>query len=218
VSVREELHAASPLGRHLAQYQIAASTARAVRLRRDLLARIIDDVAMTQASPDILSIACGHLREAKLAEAVQARRIGRFVALDHDPASLNVVATDLAPFGVEPVVGSVRTLLRGKPALGTFDLVYAAGLFDYLSLKVAQRLLAVMFGLLKPQGRLVVTNAVPDLPEIGFMESFMDWALIYRTVPELAAMAAALPIPELADLRIYGEDQHAFLFLDIRRR
>ena len=36
--------------------------------------------------------------------------------------------------------GSVRQILAGKLALGEFDFVYAAGLFDYLSQPVAKAL------------------------------------------------------------------------------
>jgi len=46
----------------------------------------------------------------------------------------------------------------------------AAGLFDYLLQRLAQRLTRAMFDLLHPGGRMLVTNFVPLIPDIGYME------------------------------------------------
>jgi hypothetical protein len=35
--------------------------------------------------------------------------------------------------------------------------------------------------MLKPGGRLLVANFLHDLPNVGYMESFMGWPLIYRS-------------------------------------
>src|SRR5262245_25867642 len=51
---------------------------------------------------------------------------------------------------------SARTIER--PAQDQFDLIYCAGLFDYLSDAVCQRLSNILYDWLAPDGLLVVTN------------------------------------------------------------
>ncbi len=60
------------------------------------------------------------------------------------------------------------------------DLVYAAGLYDYLPDSIAQALTARMFAMLKPGGRCYLVNFAPETYDIAYMDSYMDWQLIYR--------------------------------------
>ena len=114
--------------------------------------------------------------------------------------------------------GSVKSLLSPNLALGRFDLVYAAGLFDYLSQRLAQRLTRVMFDLLHPGGQMLVTNFVPLIPDIGYMESFMDWHLIYRTHDEMVDLAAMIPTEDIGNLGLFTEADQNILFLQITKK
>ena len=51
--------------------------------------------------------------------------------------------------------------------LGQFDLIYSAGLYDYLETPVAERLPQVLFDLLNPGGQLLYANFAPDIPAVG---------------------------------------------------
>jgi hypothetical protein len=88
----------------------------------------------------VLAIAVGHLREAELSKALASGHISRFVAQDADTTSLQEVETHYSHLGVETVHGSVRDILTRKLALGRFDFVYTAGLYDYLADNVARAL------------------------------------------------------------------------------
>ncbi len=90
---------------------------------------------------------------------------------------------------MQPISGSVRSLLAGKHDFGEFDLVYSAGLYDYLSDNVAARLTGRLFSMVAPGGRLVVANFHRDLHDIAGMETMMRWWLIYRDEWEVAAFA-----------------------------
>ncbi|MGO7917544.1 class I SAM-dependent methyltransferase, partial [Rhizobium ruizarguesonis] len=72
--------------------------------------------------------------------ALGAGEIRRWVALDQDPMSVGTVARDVAGTSVQAVNGSVKSLRGGRHALGMFDFVYAAGLYDYLPDAVAVKL------------------------------------------------------------------------------
>ena len=72
---------------------------------------------------------------------MQEGRVGRFVAIDQDERSLEVAAsgTDAGATRIDARNLTVRHLLARRHLLGSFDLVYAAGLYDYLDARVAAR-------------------------------------------------------------------------------
>jgi hypothetical protein len=63
------------------------------------------------------------------------------------------------------------------------------GSYDYLNDKVATRLLQALFGLLKKGGKIWIANFLPDIPDRAFMESIMDWWLVYRTPEQMRQLA-----------------------------
>jgi hypothetical protein len=209
---------ANPMAEAIFRYAASAPASSAVRARRRIIARLIDQIAEQTASPRILSIAAGHLREAALSQAVREGRIKELIALDQDKESLATITNAYGNYPIKTRQGSVKSLLSPKLAVGRFDLVYAAGLFDYLSQRLAQKLTRVMFDLLHPGGQMLVTNFVPLIPDIGYMESFMDWHLIYRTHEEMFDLAAMIPAEAIGDLRVFTEADRNLLFLQITKK
>ncbi|EAU40759.1 hypothetical protein FP2506_03494 [Fulvimarina pelagi HTCC2506] len=176
-----EMADASNRGRAINAYTNEAPAACAVRERRELLAREVDSVSETVGrDAEVLTIAAGHLREVELSSAFNNGALKRWVALDQDPMSIGVMTRDLAGSSVEPLNGSVRGLLKGDYALGQFDLVYAAGLYDYLPDPVAIKLTKTCINLLKPGGRFLMANFADDIVDDGYMETMMNWSLILR--------------------------------------
>lgn len=163
-------------------------SARSVVFRRDLIAQEIDAVAERVEAPRVLAVACGHLREAERSRAVREASVSEVVALDQDKESIARVATECASFAVTPVVGSVSQLIRRKLSLGTFDFIYAAGLYDYLNDRTAEALTRALLSLLNPAGHLLVGNFTPENHGRGYMEVVMDWHLLYRDQAALRAL------------------------------
>jgi extracellular factor (EF) 3-hydroxypalmitic acid methyl ester biosynthesis protein len=203
---------ATPLGRAIFRHLGTRQSAKAVRYRRQLLAKLIDRVA-AQGGSSVLAIAAGHLREVELSEAVQSGKIGEFVALDQDEASLSVVHRDYARLGVRTVPGSVRQILAGKANLGQYDFVYAAGLFDYLSAPVAAAFANRMLEMTRPGGMVLIPNFLTRIADRGYMESFMDWHLIYRDHSDMRALATALPTGQVSDYQISDDPENAITYL-----
>ncbi|MGV2129760.1 class I SAM-dependent methyltransferase [Agrobacterium vitis] len=185
-SVANEIAAASPLGLALYDYTKDASSSVAVRERRDLLTQHVDEIA-TSRGPDaeILTIAAGHLREANRSVALKEGRIKRWIALDQDPVSVGSIRRDFANTCIEPIDGSVRSLLTNQHDLGTFDFVYASGLYDYLNDKVAVKLTKKCLSMLKPNGVFMFANFAEDIVVDGYMETFMNWALLLRSEQDM---------------------------------
>ncbi|WP_010587819.1 class I SAM-dependent methyltransferase [Schlesneria paludicola] len=209
---------ATPLGLDIYRYTSSAPAAEGVRARRGFITDLIDQTTTERPGQDILAIAAGHLREANLTTALRRRRIGRFVALDSDPISLQEVERAYGPYGVQTVPSSFGPLITNRLQIGTFDLVYTTGLYDYLSLNTGRRLVTTMFDMLNPGGQLVVANFLPGIRDIGFMEAFMDWKLIYRSRQDMVNLTAEIEESEISHLSLFAEENQNIIFLRVTKK
>lgn len=202
-------------------FYVAHSTAcRAVRWRRQIIAAQIADVAA--ASPtgaSILSVACGHLREVELLSPTVLRGVREFHALDQDATSLAEVDRRYgAMAGLKTVEGSVKSILRRRTTFENLDFVYSAGLFDYLAPPIAMRLIERLFGFLRPGGRLLVANFTPTVEDVGYMETFMDWRLIYRNREELRQLFDALPRDATTRFDSFEDERGAVAYAAVEKK
>jgi extracellular factor (EF) 3-hydroxypalmitic acid methyl ester biosynthesis protein len=97
----------------------------------------------------------------------------------------------------------------------TYDFIYCAGLFDYLSDTVCRQLLAVCYTWLKPEGLLLATNVATYRPFRHMMEFLLDWHLVYRDRPQMAGLVPCGVSDE--NWRINSDATGVNLFLEIRR-
>jgi hypothetical protein len=211
------LDSASFLGRELFNYTVRAPAPRAVRARLRILADTVDSVARQVHNPRILSVASGHLREAGLSTAVQQGGIGEYIALDQDSHSLKEVERCCSRYGVRTIQARIRELLTGQVQLGLFDLIYAAGLYDYLPQPIAEQLTDTLFRKLHPGGRLLLANFVPDIRDVGYLETYMTWNLIYRAPEELQTTARTIPPQEIEANDTFIEENGNIVFLQVQK-
>ncbi len=200
-AVAGSLAAATARGRDIHAFIKREAAAEAVRDRRTLLARLVDDTVETTDWAEILTLGAAHLREAELAE--YAADVGRWVALEADQESLDELAeahADRIP-GLEMVNATPQRLILQPLHYGRFDLVYAAGLLESLEDRAAGRMVAAMFQAVKPGGRMLVSNLVHDLRGEGYMDAFMDWRMVTRAEPELAELLH--PLEAVARLQVF---------------
>lgn len=209
-SVRHKIEQASAVGRQLYDYTKDASSSVAVRERRDILTREVDELAARLGGDaEVLAIAAGHLREANNSVALREGSIKRWVALDQDPLSVGSIERDFAATNVQAVRGSVRGILTDSYKLGQFDFVYAAGLYDYLSEKVAVKLTQRCLQMLKPNGAFLFANFADEIEVDGYMETFMNWALLLRTEADMWQIINASADPDAYDAKVYfGENRN----------
>lgn len=214
----EGLGTVSEIGQRIFDFTLDISAGHAVRQRRDLMATAIDETCRSRPEARILSVACGHLREALVSSAVPAGHAKRFVALDQDRDSLAVVEQEAAHLGVTAVHDSIKAIFRGPVASEKFDLIYSTGLYDYLEDRLATRLTHRMFDLLNPGGRLIIANFVTDVACSAYMEAFLDWNLIYRDESQVRDLSRTIAADEIARSRTYFEEQRNIVFLEIWKR
>jgi extracellular factor (EF) 3-hydroxypalmitic acid methyl ester biosynthesis protein len=206
------------VGQAIFNFTICCRAPSAVRQRRELLAKMIDEACGRTASPHILSVACGHLRELALSGEFRAGKVGRFVGLDQDALSLAEVARSLPDVPVETVPGSIKLLFGSTLAKEKFDFIYTAGLYDYLDEKFAQRLTKRMFEMLRPGGRLLVVNFRPGVEDVGYMEAFMNWKLIYRDTAAMERLSAGVSSAALARQHLSDDPTKTLVFLELDRK
>jgi extracellular factor (EF) 3-hydroxypalmitic acid methyl ester biosynthesis protein len=113
---------------------------------------------------------------------------------------------------------SIKRLLQDRTLFdefGTFDLIYSAGLFDYLRVPTAVQLARDFYSRLAAGGQLLISNMVPENPSRWYMEHHLDWFLLYRSRAELMEIGQRA-CPD-ARLRILEEETGVNPFLEFTR-
>src|SRR4030095_10111388 len=163
---------------------LRAAVAQAHRNRIDILCDYLDDAAeracKEQRPLAVLNVGCGPAIEVRRFIARHSRPdLLSFTLLDFSEPTLDYTRARIddvcAAHGrtqhVQFVHQSVHDLLKqaSKRATpldqGGFDLVYCAGLFDYLSDKVCSRLLQYFVSRTNPGGTVLVTNVHSSNPQ-----------------------------------------------------
>lgn len=208
---------------------LRAAVAQAHRNRIDLLVafllRALDEAERDGRTLRILNVACGPAIEVQRLIAT-GRDLSRlhFTLLDFSRETLDYTRSRIEEasrqhgqaVAVDYVHESVHDLLKrparqpaAAPGEGQ-DIVYCAGLFDYLSDKVCNRLMRYFLHRCNPGARLLVTNVHSANPERFGMEHLLEWHLIYRDEAQMRAM-----IPEVdGPIDLYTDDTGVNLFAE----
>jgi extracellular factor (EF) 3-hydroxypalmitic acid methyl ester biosynthesis protein len=123
--------------------------------------------------------------------------------------------------GVKLVKRSVHQILKDSSRagagfeVGTYDFVYCAGLFDYLSDRICRRLLEVFYDLLAPGGLLVATNVDSSNPSRVWMEYVVDWHLVYRNQEQFTKIAPEQAPPD--GVQVKADTTGVNIFLEVRK-
>lgn len=207
----------SPLGGMLYGYEFDSPCFQSVRTRRATLAREIDSVAEACPNAQVLAVASGHLREIEWSRAARAGGVV-ITALDQDQDSLECVGRAYQHYRLSTVPATIGDLLRRSVGLPEFDLVYAAGLYDYLEEDLARTLTATLFRQVSSGGRLLIANFTTKTYDAAFMEAFMDWRLVYRTPEQVRQLAVAIPRDEIAAIEQFCDENEHVTYLRLVKR
>lgn len=186
----------------------ASPNGASVRWRREHIANLIDAEALRRGSFSALSVACGHCREGLLLKRETHQKLKRFIALDQDAESLKVVRDTLINH-ITPRQMRAKDL-ASDPGLKDFDLIYSAGLFDYLSDKPAIALSNILLDRAVSGGTVLIANFTPDNWGRGYMDAFMDWQLILRTKDDMRRL---IPTPRVAKSFLYYDPYRNVIYL-----
>lgn len=96
--------------------------------------------------------------------------------------------------------------------LDKYDLVYCAGLFDYLSDKIGNKLIEYFYKITRPGGKIIITNVHPQNPNRYALEFILDWFLMYRDENQLSTLAK-----EYKNTNVYTDSTGVNVFLEINK-
>lgn len=175
----------------------------------------------------VLNIACGPAAEIqKFIRTSPLSEMCQITLLDFNAETLEYtkgkIKEAIRDSGHLPTIDfvhkSIHDLLqeaRGRKDGGghVYDLVYCAGLFDYLSDKICARLLELFFKWTEPAGLLVSTNVHPRNPVRYFIEHLLEWNLIYRDEAQMLALQ-----PSSSESIVTDDPTRVNVFLESRKR
>lgn len=195
---RQENVGKTLFSRCLHRYYIDEPAAQAVRNRADYLIGVITKTlehADKRRPLRILSVACGPAMEwQKLLPQLGDNQQEVIVdLLDQDEQALMSTQNNLRRLGHQHntavkfqfINKAIKNIIGRGTDYKEYDLIYSAGLFDYLSDPVASMAASKMFKGIRPGGRLIIGNFSTDNPNQVGMEYALDWELIYRSEKDL---------------------------------
>ncbi|MBI4405806.1 MAG: class I SAM-dependent methyltransferase [Deltaproteobacteria bacterium] len=206
--------------------------------RVDLLSALIAEEYQVQiekrksAEFKISSVACGPAKEIELylnqatinkelpVAAVCIDQEGE--ALDYAINRLRAVAARKRNVTVtflkeDAVMGLIRKKAFTEEVAGS-SVITCAGLYDYVSDRLASKLIESFYSLLAPGGLLLIGNVSDQNPDRFSMDYFMEWNLILRSPNDLLALVPKeISENKKNEVSVISEPLGLNLFLAVRK-
>lgn len=192
--------------------------AEAVRNRKDWFVKKCVELAKAKKSRfDILDLGCGPCRD--ILEAYENCGNGkhiRFHCVDHEPEAI-AYARELLKEMVDRgnVTFNCTNVFRLKTK-EKYDLIWSAGLFDYLDDRIAGLLIKKSWRYLREGGQFIFGNFSPRNPAREGMGLALKWYLIHRTADDLLRLVNAAGVP-FKEIEIESESLGVNLFCVIKK-
>jgi CRP-like cAMP-binding protein len=192
----------------------------AIRGRRKLLkeeiSRLSSELVAQGKNTRIMNLACGpnrelfdFLQQCEYSEKVEALCVdvdlealqytNQFVNIFPHRASIRLLSENVIKWSIG----------RTSQQFGTFDIIYSAGLCDYLDTRLFRALITQCYNHLNPGGTVILGNFAP-YPDSIFLDKLLRWELNYRTEDDLKELFAPTPFKE--NVTIISEEENVNLF------
>ncbi len=207
------------LGEIIDDFCLQRPGALAIRSRRKFLKNQLMELTQNMEERPlirIMNLACGPNRELFdfLGDCQYTERI-EALCVDIDSEALQYTNQHVNIF---PHRASVRLMSENviKWSLGRVqhhiekqDIIYSAGLCDYLDERLFRALICQCYEHLKPGGKLLLGNFT-SYPDSLFLDKLLRWQLIYRDADELRELFAPTPFGD--NVVILSEKENVNLF------
>ncbi|MEO1527014.1 MAG: class I SAM-dependent methyltransferase, partial [Planctomycetota bacterium] len=176
----------------------------------------------------ILNIGCGPAEEvSRFAREETSSSHADFCLVDFNSETLDFVEKNLVPevkrlrpeLRIRTEQRSVHEILKAAEESGNsagfdtdYELVYCAGLFDYLRDATCGYLIEQFYSWVRPGGMVLVTNVTPSHSSVAMMGMVMDWNLELRSAEDMTNLA-----PDVGVQRSYVDDTGVNVFLEVRK-
>jgi CRP-like cAMP-binding protein/SAM-dependent methyltransferase len=198
-----------------------SAASKAVRGRRKLLCDQLESISRKKLAEGmpirIMNLACGSNRELfDFLHRCDATELIEATCVDADPHALEYTDQQVNVFPHQATIrlmndNVVRWAVGGmRHQYGPQDIIYSAGLTDYLDRRLFQALIARCYQHLKPGGALIIGNFTPLNRNRVFMDRILHWKLIYRGAADIEELFATSPFGR--EPEILAEDQGVNLF------
>ncbi|MFC1809387.1 class I SAM-dependent methyltransferase [Candidatus Omnitrophota bacterium] len=172
---------------------------RSVRNRKNFLAYTFNELSYRKERPlDILNIACGPCRDvAELLTNAGKKAHGSFFhCIDMDERAISY-AKNIVKDHIKTVTFKWESTNAFKlRPINQYDLVWSAGLFDYLNDRLATALIQRMWNWTKEGGKTIVGNFHTSNQSRNFMEWCGEWFLIHRSEEDIKRLFLDAGVPE----------------------
>jgi extracellular factor (EF) 3-hydroxypalmitic acid methyl ester biosynthesis protein len=169
----------------------------------DRISRAAARISASGKAVRVFSLGCGPAHEVQLfLREKDFANHAQFTLVDFNQETIEHASQSLerlkSEFGrttsIHMVKKSVNQILKdaGKSINRSpeqqYDLVYCAGLYDYLTNPICKRLSNILYDWVAPGGSLVLTNVDISNPRKITMDLIMEWSLFYRTGAQMVAL------------------------------
>ncbi|MDA8171213.1 MAG: methyltransferase [Nitrospiraceae bacterium] len=212
------------IGYYLDCYLLAFTLSRACRGRLDKAKRILKGELLRQKGRRILDIGCGSSRDLfEIAEDIRDSNAD-ITCIDIDDDALRFSLNRLAYAGLGDQIkfrkyNVVRMINRERNLreFGKQEIIYSAGVFNYLPDDIVPNLIDALYELLNPGGRLIIAFEDADRYRPQNCHWGLKWdALIQRTEIDCRALFEAAGFPEGA-MKIKRDETGVIMFCILER-
>jgi SAM-dependent methyltransferase len=197
------------------RYFHAQAAPRAVRNRKDYFHKLLHEIDTNEAvGKRVLKLGLGPGRS--MYEWFCARPNSRlhFECVELDQKAIQY-ARKLNKQHVHKITFVHGNAVRHRPS-HQFDLIWAAGLFDYFSDRAFVSIVRRMWSSVTHGGRLVIGNFGAANSSRPYMELVGEWRLIHRSAEQLLQLAHDAGIPR-ENMHVDAEPEGVNLFLQAKK-
>jgi len=171
-----------------------------------------------------MSLACGPAKEVqKFLNDYDDKISIKIDLVDQDLSALQnaqmnikeiLVGKNFKKLKINFINNAVKNIIQqGLENKDYYDLIYSAGLFDYLTENVAIACMKRLYAALAPEGKMIIGNFNVSNPSRFIMEHILDWNLIHRSDEEMKALGLKIS----SDVHVEYEEEKINLFLIITK-
>ena len=184
--IYQHYHSQKPELYHWDRYSQTHPATQAVRNRKDYFIQLIHSKLETQDQLHVLNIASGPSRDLHDLFREQPNLPVHIHCIEQDAKAIDYASNLCQPY-LDKITFHEQNALRFKLP-EKFDLVWSAGLFDYLQDGLFIKLLRRLEKQTKSGGEIVIGNFSLNNPSRAYMELF-EWKLIHRSDQTLLQLA-----------------------------
>ncbi|MCM8826789.1 MAG: response regulator [Candidatus Omnitrophica bacterium] len=197
--------------------------------RKEFLKEKILETLGEENKAKILSVGCGPVRE--LIELIKEGKITKpllFTGLDFERKVLDYISNEIDKIeeknkhflSLEYICRDITSIVRDKALkekLKGQNLIYASGIFDYLSDRMASRLTQELYQLLDKGGKLIICNvSLENSTHRAYYELLGEWNMMHRTRRQM--LKWVVDIEDVREIRFEEPQGHNnYLFLSIEK-